>query len=149
LGFEGRGAAATCALVVKMGVVAEGAARECEFAGGGRRRNCGVGAAVKRESVIWQEVAGVEARDGDLCDFEAWWWQASEDCDGADAGRHVEREQRAAQRGAIRRQTARATAEARERKRIALERMGILYSVREVWRESVANGCRGFKHRGH
>jgi hypothetical protein len=137
------GAAAMCVVAVKVGVVAEGAARECEFAGGGMRRNCGVGEAVKRESAIWQEVAGMEASDGELCDFDAWWWQAPEVCDGADAGRHIDREQRAAQRGAIRRQKARATAAARERKRIALERMGILYSVREGWRESVANGCRG------
>jgi hypothetical protein len=41
----------------------------------------------------------------------------------------LESEQRAAQRGAMRRQRVRPAAEMRERKRIAQERMGILYSV--------------------
>jgi hypothetical protein len=119
-----------CELALKVGVVSAGAGRELDLEGDGIRRNCCGGAAAKRESAIWQEVAGMGASDGEWCDFGTWWWQAPVDCDGADAGKQVEREQRAAQRGAIRRQKVRTTAEPRKRKRIALERMGILYSVR-------------------
>jgi hypothetical protein len=36
------------------------------------RRTHGAGSAVKRESVIWQELAGAEASPAELCDFEMW-----------------------------------------------------------------------------
>jgi hypothetical protein len=81
--------------------------------------------------------------------LEGWWWQArEEEEDVAAAGRQLEREQRAAQRGAMRRQKARAVAQTRERKRIALERMGIFYSFqgrgskRLSWSEMAAGRVR-------
>jgi hypothetical protein len=59
---------ATDAMVVdEVGMATVGAmSGELEFEGAGARRNCWVGRAVKRESVIWQEVDGRQVSRGEL-----------------------------------------------------------------------------------